>query len=452
MRALGAYLVPELWWDPQAGFSHLEALIDDAFELGVQAFQVRGGPAAAVRALTDDLHRRAPAPLLIAMEASAGVGSLVPEMTPLPPLRALAALRDHDAIRRAAHLTARQLRALGVNWALAPVADIAHVGTALDRSARSFGEDPQRVAEDVVTWIDACQSQGVLACSRHFPGAGRAIADPQRTPVRIDTDARMLWATDLVPFRGACDTGVASVLVGTGCYPGLDRQGMVAAHSPGLIGALLREELAFDGLVVSDRADAMALGGPECAVPATVHAVRAGCDLVLASDDLGGAVEALAVAVDAGSITDEMIEASAERRRFWSAWAVPRETREPTLDDLLWARQVADLLVHPVRGSWSGVGGAVGSVVEVETIVHDRDRVSLLPFVATLQAAGVELRVHPSRDAVEGDALVLALAPSRHAVVVFGPPEVARTVSGTQVFCAWSTDRAMQEGVARRLL
>ncbi|MFM8910503.1 MAG: hypothetical protein ACKOH8_08030, partial [Gemmatimonadota bacterium] len=143
---------------------------------------------------------------------------------------------------------------------------------------------------------------------------------------------------------------------------------------------------------------------------------------------------------------------SAERRRFWSAWAVPRETREPTLDDLLWARQVADLLVHPVRGSWSGVGGAVGSVVEVETIVHDRDRVSLLPFVATLQAAGVELRVHPSRDAVEGDALVLALAPSRHAVVVFGPPEVARTVSGTQVFCAWSTDRAMQEGVARRLL
>lgn len=81
MRALGAYLVPELWWDPQAGFTHLDALIDDALELGVQAFQVRGGPAAAVRALTDDLHRRAPEPLLIAMEASAGVGSLVPEMT-----------------------------------------------------------------------------------------------------------------------------------------------------------------------------------------------------------------------------------------------------------------------------------------------------------------------------------------------------------------------------------
>lgn len=449
MRALGAYLVPELWWDPQAGFTHLDALIDDALELGVQAFQVRGGPAAAVRALTDDLHRRAPGPLLIAMEASAGVGSLVPEMTPLPPLRALAALRDSDAIRRAALLTARQLRALGVNWVLAPVADIAHAGTALDCGARSLGEDPQRIAEDVVTWIDACQSQGVLACARDFPGAGRASADPRRTRVTIATDARTLWATDLVPFRGACDTGVASILIGTASYPGLDRQGMVAAHSPSLIGELLRDELAFDGLVVSDRADAVAMGGPEHALPATVDAVRAGCDLVLASDDLGGAVEALDVAVDEGSITAEMIEASAARRRFWSAWAIPRETREPTLDDLLWARQVADLVVHPVRGSWVGVGSAV----EIETIIRDRDGSSPHPFLATLQASGREVRVHPSHDAVVGDALVLALDPDRHAVVVFGPPGVARTVSdATHVFCAWSADRAMQEGVARRLL
>ena len=452
MTALGAYLVPELWWDPQVGFAHLDALIDDALELGVQAFQVRGGPAAAVGALTDDLHRRAPAPLLIAMEAPAGVGSLVPEMTPLPPLRALAALRDSDAIRRAALLTARQLRALGVNWVLAPVADTLHAGTALDRSARSFGDDPQRVAEDVVTWIDACQSQGVLACARHFPGVGRAIEDPRRTRVTIDTDARTLWATDLVPFRGACDTGVASVLVGAVTYPGLDRAGVVAAHSPSLIGELLRDELAFDGLVVSDRADAMAMGGPERAVHATVDAVRAGCDLVLASDDLGGAVEALEAAVEDGTITGEMMEASARRRRFWSAWAVPRETREPTLDDLLWARQVADLVVHPVRGSWVGAG----PVIELETHVMDRENTSLHPFLATLRAAGHEVRVHPSSDPVTGDALVVTLGPGGHAVVVFGPPEVAGAVpsavpGAVHVLCAWSADRAMQEGVARRL-
>ena len=449
MTALGAFLVPELWWDPQAGFTHLDALIDDAFELGVQAFQVRGGPAEAVRALTADLHRRAPEPLLIAMEASAGVGSLVPEMTPLPPLRALAALRDSDAIRRAALLTARQLRALGVNWGLAPVADLAHPGTVLDRGARAFGEDPQHVAEAVVTWIDACQSQGVLACAQHFPGVGRAMEDPQRARVVIETEARTLWATDLVPFRGAIDSGVASVLLGAVGFPGLDRRGGVATHSASLIGALLRDELAFDGLVVGDRADGRAMGGPEGAIAATVDAVRAGCDLVLASDDLGGAVEALDDAVDQGMITATMLEASAQRRRFWSAWAVPRETREPTLDDLLWARQVADLVVHPVRGSWVGIG----PVIALETLVRDADRTSLHPFLETLRAAGHEVRLHPSADPVTGDALVVALDPERHAVVVFGPPEVARTVSGaTHVLCAWSADRAMQEGVARRLL
>jgi beta-glucosidase-like glycosyl hydrolase len=449
VTSLGAFLVPELWWDPQAGFSHLEALIDDAFELGVQAFHVRGGPAEAVRALTADLHRRAPEPLLIAMETSAGVGSLVPEMTPLPPLRALAALRDSDAIRRAALLTARQLRALGVNWGLAPVADLAHPGTFLDRGARALGEDPQRVAEDVVTWIDACQSQGVLACARHFPGVGRAMGDPERAAGVIETEAGTLWATDLVPFRGAIDTGVASALVGAVAFPGLDRRGVVATHSAPLIGALLRDELAFDGLIVGARADGRAMGGPEGAIPATVDAVRAGCDLVLASDDLGGAVEALDAAVDQGLISTESLEASAQRRRFWSAWAVPRETREPTLDDLLWARQVADLVVHPVRGAFVGLG----PVIEVETVMRDEAHTSLHPFLETLRGAGHEVRLRPSADPRIGDALIVALDPARRAVVVFGPPEVARAVSGaTEVLCAWSADRAMQEGVARRLL
>ena len=449
MTPLGAFLVPELWWDPAAGFAHLEALIDDAFELGVRAFQVRGGPAEAVRALTADLHRRAPEPLLIAMEASAGVGGLVPEMTPLPPLRALAALRESDAIRRAAGLTARQLRALGVNWVLAPVADLAHPGTLLDRGARALGEDPQRVAEDVVTWVDACQSHGVLACARHFPGQGRALEDPQRTAVTIDATAPTLWATDLVPFRGAIDGGVASVMVGAVDYPGLEGRGLVAAHATPLLDGLLRGDLAFEGLLVSDRADGAAMGGPEGAVAATVAAVHAGCDLVLACDDLGGAVEALEIALDDGSITPAMIEASAQRRRFWSAWAIPRETREPTLDDLLWARQVADLVVHPVRGAWP----VLGPTVEIEPIAAGPAGLALGPFVETLRLGGHEVRVRTPTTPLAGEVPIVSLDPGCGAVVVFGPPELARAVPGARdVICAWSADRAMQEGVARRLL
>ncbi|MEY4609344.1 MAG: hypothetical protein RL625_1561 [Gemmatimonadota bacterium] len=448
MTRLGAYLVPELWWDPHAGFSHLDALIDDAFELGVQAFQVRGGPAEAVRALTETLHRRAPEPVLIAMDAEAGVGNLVPELTPLPPLRALAALRDPEAIRRAALLTARQLRALGVNWVLAPVADLAHPGALFAEDARSLGEEPQRVAEDVVTWIDACQSQSVLACARHFPGIGRAVGDGPSPRLTIDADARTLWGTDLVPFRGAIDAGVASLIAGAVAVPGLGRQGRVAAHSSGILSELLRGELGFDGLVVSDRADGPGMGGPEGAVLAVVDAVRAGCDLVLASDDLEGAVDALQVSVDDGTLTSEMIEASAQRRRFWSAWAVPRETREPTLDDLLWARQVADLVVHPVRGPWI----SLGPQVDLTILMMGGRRASLRPFVETLRAAGHEVRVGESDGISDGPALVVALDAAGARVVVFGPPEVARAIPvGAQVLCAWSADRAMQEGAARAL-
>jgi beta-glucosidase-like glycosyl hydrolase len=447
MTVLGAYLVPELWWDPHAGFSHLDALIDDAFELGVQAFQIRGGPADAVRALTEGLHRRAPEPVLIGMAAERGVGSLVPEMTPLPPLRALAALRDPEAIRRAALLTARQLRVLGVNWVLAPVADLMHDGALYDGDARSLGDDPQRVAEEVVTWIDACQSQSVLACARHFPGIGRAVGDPQRRQLTIDTDARTLWGTDLVPFRGAIDAGVASVMMGAIAYPGLDRGGVVAPCSSSILSELLREELGFEGLAVSDRADGAGMGGPEGAVLAAVDAVRAGCDLVLASDDLGGAVEALEAAVNAGEVTAEMLAASAARRRFWSAWASPRETREPTLEDLLWARQIADLLVHPVRGQWS----TLDSEVEVTVLASGPEGTSLRPFLETLRAAGHEVRISEVRGGNDGPAVV-ALDSARATLVVFGPPAVARTVtSGAQVLCAWSADRAMQEGAARAL-
>ena len=446
MTALGASLVPELWWDPHVGFSHLDALIDDALELGVQAFQIRGGPVDAVRALTETLHRRAPEPVLIAMAAEVGVGSLVPEMTPLPPLRALAALRDSEAIRRAALLTARQLRALGVNWVLAPVADLAHPGASFDGDARSLGDDPQRVAEEVVTWIDACQSQSVLACARHFPGIGRAVGDPQRHQLTIDADARTLWGTDLVPFRGAIDAGVASVMMGAVAYPGLDRGGVAGPRSSRILSELLRDALGFEGLVVSDRADGAGMGGPEGAVLATVDAVRAGCDLVLASDDLGGAVEALEAAVDAGEIPAERLAASTQRRRFWSAWASPRETREPTLEDLLWARQIADLVVHPVRGPWI----TLGSVVDV-TVLAGHGGVSLRPFIETLRAAGLEVHVSEARGGDDGAAPVVALDRAYATVVVFGPPEVARTIPTGQVLCAWSADRAMQEGAARYL-
>ena len=154
-------------------------MIGDALEVGVGGFWIVGGNRAEVAELTQELHRRSRRPLLIGAEVDGGAGSAFSDATGLPPLAALAALRDADVIRRAAKLTAREMRSLGVNWALGPVGDLEREPSNPFLGARSFGLDAQRAAEYVVEWVDAVQAEGVLACVRHYPGMGRA---PLRGP------------------------------------------------------------------------------------------------------------------------------------------------------------------------------------------------------------------------------------------------------------------------------
>lgn len=486
IHPLAGLLVPELWWDARAGFGHLEALIEDALELGVGGFVIRSGPVEAVATLTAALRRDAPHPLLLAAEVEAGVGGTFIGGTALPPLGALGALRDAEAFRRAAKLTARELAALGLSWALAPVADLEGHGANPALGARAAGDDAQRVAEWLVDWIDACQAEGILACARGFPGAGRARVDPwadeARDGVRIDTDAATLWASDLVPYRGLTDSGVASVGVSAVAFPGLDRSGVPACHSSALVTTFLRGELRYDGLIVAETAGAPAArrGGGEGT--SVVAAVQAGCDLVLAPRDLHDVLTTLEAANDAGTLDLEALEASRTRRRFWADWAAPRPVREPTLDERLWARQVADLLVHPVRG----VVPALDAAPEV-IVLDDAGRgpwapAAGAPFVQALRAMGLAPQaVDAPSDAGRGP-LVLALfggpaatggrtawrpetlasiralhegvrARQRRLVaVVFAPPALAAAVpEAAHVLCAWSDARAMQDGAARRL-
>ncbi|MBM3885222.1 MAG: hypothetical protein FJ361_05170 [Gemmatimonadetes bacterium] len=486
IHPLAGLLVPELWWDARAGFGHLDALIEDALEIGVGGFVVRDGPREAVQALTQALRREAPHPLLLASEVEAGVGGSFATGTALPPLGALGALRDADAFRRAAKLTARELGALGLNWALAPVAELAGHPANPVLGARAAGDDAQRVAEWLVDWVDACQAEGILACARGFPGAGRAAVDPwadgAADGVAVDADAALLWATDLVPYRGLTDAGVASVSVSPVAFPGLDRSGVPACHSEALVTTFLRGELRYDGLIVAEatRSPTARRGGGEG--PSVVAAVRAGCDLILAPHDLHEVLTALEAANDAGALDLEALEAMRARRRFWADWAAPRPMREPTLDDVLWARQVADLLVHPVRG----VIPALDAAPEV-VLLDDASRGGWAPpagapLLEALRALGLAPRLveAPTADG-RGPVLValfggpaatagraawrpetLAAICTLHegaralhrslVVVAFAPPALAAAVpDAPHVLCAWGAARAMQDGAARRL-
>lgn len=479
---LAALLVPELRWDPDHGYSHMQGLVDDALEFGVGGFVIANGPRDAVAQLAATLQKAAGRRLLIAAPAERGAGAAITGTTGLPPFAALGALRDEDVIRRAARLTARDLRTAGVNWALAPCADLAVERGNPFLGTRALHHDPQRVAEWVVAWIDACQAEGVLASAMHLPGEGRALDDPALGAAVVDAPGAGLWGTDLVPFRAAVDSGVATILVSAVSYQRLDTSGAGAAWSRVILRELMRDELQFEGLLVSPPPSvgaARAVGGEG---EATVAMLAAGCDLILAPRDLGGVYEAVEQALDVGALSLDDIEASAARREFWADWARSDEPREPTLDDLLWARQVADTVVHAVRGVFANVGPVV-DVIPVDDDAQPAGAAErVAPFLTTLRAAGLVPRVvdGPTDDGRGAVCIVIAGEPStgrgragyteatrarvaavvasaraaRRSVVavLLGPPALAEEIPEVpNVICAWSGDRAMQEAAARRM-
>ena len=167
--AVAQHVVPRLEWSEGSGFDASRQLRERALELGVGGFVLAPAPQDDVRAITKELRTRARQPLLIAATMERGAGQALLGATGLPPLAALASLGDPDAIRKAARLTAREARTLGVTWALAPVLDLDSNADNPIVGSRSFGADPTLVARLGSAWIEACQQEGVLACAKHFP-------------------------------------------------------------------------------------------------------------------------------------------------------------------------------------------------------------------------------------------------------------------------------------------
>ncbi|HEX5581158.1 MAG TPA: glycoside hydrolase family 3 N-terminal domain-containing protein, partial [Gemmatimonadaceae bacterium] len=312
-----ALLLPAIRWDATHGFDAARPAIERALSLGVGGFILFGGPAEAVRELTRELHARSRHPLLVGADLERGAGQQFVGLTGLPPLAAVASLGDVHAVRRAAAITAREARRLGINWDYAPVCDLDVEPDNPIVGTRSLGGDPDTVAALAAEWIDACQSQGVLACAKHFPGHGRTRGDSHMELPVVDAPADVLRAQDLVPFRAAIDAGVASIMSAHVAFPALDASGQPATLSRAILTDLLRRELGFDGLVVTD---AMimegVLGGGEH--EAAVRALGAGCDLLLYPEDLPGVARAVDDALRAGRLDGERIARSLERRRKWA--------------------------------------------------------------------------------------------------------------------------------------
>src|SRR5688572_23534061 len=394
MGNVAELLVPAIRWDTVNGFDGERQRINRALELGVGGFILRGGPEQEVRGLMKELRQASKIPLLIGADLERGVGQQFSGTTGLPPLAAIAALNDANLVQRAAKLTAREARPLGVNWGFAPMCDLqmnpANVRTAVD----GIGPNADDVGAIAALWIEACQHEGMLACAKHFPGAGRVGDTMTGNGVPpVDVPRNVLFEHEFRPFRAAISSRVASMLVAHVSYPSLDASEAPATFSSVILRYLLREKYGFEGLVASDVLEASGPLSTEDEADVAMRALDAGCDVLLGPSHLEALVATLERCVRDGPLYEDRIEQSRRRRLKWAQWAAPQtDFRRVSSSDVAWALQTAERVLTMVRGS----APKLGKAVELVVVDDDAPGASLHPRTAlaqALEAAGVAVAV-----------------------------------------------------------
>lgn len=242
---------------------------------GVILFGKNAPDAATLRAITKALQRASGNRALIATDQE---GGQIRSVSFAAPTASAGTLTTPQAATDAARAGASDLRAAGINVNLAPVADVADgIGSVLAGRAYPGGAD--EVAPLVRAAVRAHGRERVAATAKHFPGLGRAAANTDDEPVTLETPAREL-ERDLVPFREAVRAGVPLVMSSHALYTALDRD-RIASQSEAVLGDLLRGELGFDGVVVTDSIEAQAVLARSGVAEAAERSVEAGADLVL---------------------------------------------------------------------------------------------------------------------------------------------------------------------------
>jgi beta-N-acetylhexosaminidase len=241
-----------------------------------------------VRRLTDAIQAARPAgapPLLIAADQEGGqLVGLGDGTTQFAGAMALGATGDEALAERVAGAMARELRALGVNVNYAPVCDVADNPANPALGIRSFGDDPEAVGGFAAAIVRGLQGEGVAATAKHFPGAGDTTADPHHELPQVPRTSAELATHELVPFRAALEAGARMVMTGHVALPG-QGDDLPTSLSAAVLRDLLRGQLHFDGVTVTDALDMRALAQGSAQIIDAVTALRAGEDVLLGTAD-----------------------------------------------------------------------------------------------------------------------------------------------------------------------
>lgn len=267
----------------------------------------------ATAAMINLLQKTARIPLLFAADFERGTAMRLAGGTSFPHAMSVAATGRPEDAYTVGRITATEARAVGVHWIFAPVADVNSNPDNPIINMRSFGEDPRRVSAFVEAYVRGVEENGALSTAKHFPGHGDTLIDSHLDLSSVSSDRAHLEAVELPPFRAAFAAGASTVMTGHLAVPALDPAGTPATLSPKMIAGLLREELGYDGLVITDSLDMGGIAHHYAPDEAAVQALLAGADLLLQPPVLDAALAALKEAAESGRLPLARIDQAVTR-------------------------------------------------------------------------------------------------------------------------------------------
>jgi beta-N-acetylhexosaminidase len=398
------WILGEYW--PADGEAMTDAL-QLAAEDGIGGFVISiGGSAYDVAAKLNVLQQAAKYPLLIAADLESGPSMRLRGGTALPGNMALGASGREEDAEAAGRIVAREGRAVGIHLNFAPVLDVNNNPANPIINTRSFGEDPARVALLGRSYIRGLRGGGMQSTAKHFPGHGDTGTDSHIALPIITADRARLDSLELVPFRAAVEEGVDAVMTAHVAMPSLTGGDIPATFSGAVLDTLLRGQLGFRGLVVTDALRMGAIVSRYGAARAGVMALNAGADILLMPEDARATIEAVVQAVESGEVTMGRLDSAVTRvlhakeraglfrRRVVDINRIPRVVGDR--DHLATARGIAERAMVLVKDSLGLVPLDSGRRRSVLVVGYHGESGNGPgnAFAAELRAGGARVRSH----------------------------------------------------------
>lgn len=306
----GMLIMPSIYTRSDA--STLRKLTEYALTDRVGGIVLLKGDTLSARIIADTLRRMGRQDCFLAIDAEWGLRMRLADAPEYPDNRRLGLMADSTYMDSMGAEIARQCRRLGINMVLGPVVDVLPEEGNAFLDNRSFGKDARQVSRLATSYSRALERGGVISVAKHFPGHGSAQTDSHKGLPVLYRSLHALDSCDLVPFRSFIASDLSAIMVGHLAVASIDTEEQSATISPGVVGDLLRRDLGFRGLVITDALNMGGAGDAEA-----WQAIAAGADLVLSPLSTAEAIDGIVAAVSDGRLSEKDLNDRCRRVLFY---------------------------------------------------------------------------------------------------------------------------------------